>query len=197
MRHPRRRSDQTDEELVRRLSSGESPGEALSTLYDRYGRTVYGSGIKLLGSGQSAEELVQEVFLKVWRSAGTFDPSRSSFSTWLYRITRSVAADMYRRQSRNPATAAGEDIAEVRDASSGPQEIVDDSWLTWRVLVALEELDEPHREVLRLAYFEGLTQREISERTGLPLGTVKSRTLRALKKLRAGLGLAGISREVL
>jgi len=170
---------------------------AISALYDRYSRTVYGVGLKILGDRPSAEELVQDVFLKVWRSAGTFDSSRSSFSTWLYRVTRSCALDLYRkRASRIPQVSDGEPhIAIARDSSAGPQEVVDESWLSWRVSRALEVLDAPHREVIELAYFGGLSQREISERTGMPLGTVKTRTTRAFKSLRTELTIQDSSRE--
>jgi RNA polymerase sigma-70 factor, ECF subfamily len=192
-RSPRRmmtqRADElSDEQLMARLDGPEVEA-ALSELYDRYSRTVYGVGIKILGDRSSAEELVQEVFLKVWRSSGTFDPSRASFSTWLYRVTRSVALDLYRKRTSRirPVPNADSQIAAARDSSAGPEEIVDDSWLSWRMSNALEELGATQREVVELAYFQGLSQREISERTGMPLGTVKSRTASAMKRLRQGL----------
>jgi RNA polymerase sigma-70 factor (ECF subfamily) len=170
---------------------------ALSELYDRYNRTVFGVGLKILGDRSMAEELAQEVFLKVWRSSGTFDPSRGSFSTWLYRVTRSVALDLYRKRARRirPVPDGALRIATARDSSAGPQDIVDESWLSWRISRALETLDAPHREVIELAHFEGLTQREISERTGVPLGTVKTRTARAYKSLRRDLVSHGTPRE--
>jgi RNA polymerase sigma-70 factor, ECF subfamily len=164
---------------------------ALSKLYDRYSRTVFGVGLKILGDRSTAEELVQDVFLKVWRSSPTFDSSRSSFSTWLYRVTRSAAIDLYRKrvQRVRPVSDGDPYLDGARDPSAGPQEVVDESWLSWRVSRALEVLDAPHREVIELAYFGGLSQREISERTGMPLGTVKSRTVMAFKMLRAELAL--------
>jgi RNA polymerase sigma-70 factor (ECF subfamily) len=162
---------------------------ALSKLYDRYNRTVFGVGLKILGDRSSAEELVQEVFLKVWRSSRTFDPAQGSFSTWLYRVTRSVAFDLYRKRARRVSQVSDGEmhIATVREPSAGPEAFADKSWLSWRVSRALERLDASHREVIELAYFGGLSQREISERTGVPLGTVKSRTARAYKSLRKDL----------
>jgi RNA polymerase sigma-70 factor, ECF subfamily len=185
---PRRTAELSDEQLMARLY-GPQVEAALSELYDRYIRTVYGVGIKILGDRSLAEEMVQEVFLKVWRSSGTFDPSRASFSTWLYRVTRSVALDLYRKRTSRirPVPNADSHIAAARDSSAGPEEIVDDSWLSWRMSNALEELGATQREVVELAYFQGLSQREISERTGMPLGTVKSRTASAMKRLRQGL----------
>jgi RNA polymerase sigma-70 factor (ECF subfamily) len=85
----------------------------------------------------------------------------------------------------------------TRDSSPGPQEIVDDSWLSWRVSRALEELDATQREVIELAYFQGLSQREMSQRTGVPIGTIKTRTRRALKGLRNGLVDLDTSRETM
>src|SRR5215213_10125595 len=172
---------------------------ALSKLYDRYSRTVFGVGLKILGDRSMAEELVQEVFLKVWRSSGTFDPSRGSFSTWLFRVTRSVALDLFRKRARRvgPVVDGALRIATTRNSSAGPQEVVDESWLSWRMSRALEMLDAPHREVIDLAYFSGLSQREISERTGVPLGTVKTRTASAYKSLRKDLVAEGTSREAI
>jgi len=181
------------------LVSGPEVEAAISALYDRYGRTVYGVGLKILGDRSSAEELVQDVFLKVWRSSSSFDPSRGSFSTWLYKVTRSAAIDLYRKRASRVRQVSDGDpyIAATRDSSAGPQEVVDESWLSWRVSRALETLDEPHREVIELAYFDGLSQREISVRTGMPLGTVKTRTASAFKRLRGELAIQDTSQEAI
>jgi RNA polymerase sigma-70 factor, ECF subfamily len=189
----------SDEQLMHRLDGPEVEA-ALSRLYDRYGRTVYGVGLKILGGDRSlAEELVQDVFLKMWRSSRTFDPSRASFSTWLFRVTRSAAIDLHRKRAHkvHPIPDGESHVLAARDLSAGPQEVVDESWLSWRVSRALEALDAPHREVIELAYFGGLSQREISERTGVPLGTVKSRTASAFKSLRGELAIQDTSREAM
>jgi RNA polymerase sigma-70 factor, ECF subfamily len=193
-----RADEPSDEQLVTNLD-GAGVEAALSALYDRYSRTVFGVGLKILGDRSMAEELVQEVFLKVWRSSSTFDPSRGSFSSWLYRVTRSVALDLYRKRARRvrPVSDGQSPIAAERDPSAGPQEVVDESWLSWRVSRALEVLDAPHREVIDLAYFSGLSQREISEQTGIPLGTVKTRTASAYKSLRRELAVQDSSREAI
>jgi RNA polymerase sigma-70 factor (ECF subfamily) len=195
---PRRADELSDEQLMDQLAGQEEVGAALSALYDRYSRTVFGVGVKLLGDRSSAEELVQEVFLKVWRSSHTFDSSRGSFSTWLYRVTRNLASDYYRKRTRRVDLVSDKDpfVSATRDSSPGPQEIVDDSWLSWRISRALEELDAPHREVIELAYYQGLSQREISRRTGVALGTVKTRTTSALKRLREGIADRDNLREV-
>jgi RNA polymerase sigma factor (sigma-70 family) len=193
-----RADELSDEQLMSRLG-GPGVEAALSALYDRYSRTVYGVGLKILGERSSAEELVQDVFLKVWRSSRTFDPSRASFSTWLYRVTRSCALDLYRKRAGRVRQIpdGAPHIAATKDSSNGPQEVVDESWLSWRVSRALEALDTPHREVIELAYFGGLSQREISERTSVPLGTVKTRTASAFKSLREELAVGDTLREAI
>ena len=193
-----RADEPSDEQLMTNLD-GPGVEAALSKLYDRYSRTIFGVGLRILGDRSMAEELVQEVFLKVWRSSGSFDSARGSFSTWLYRVTRSVALDLYRKRARRIRQVSDGQlhIAAERDSSAGPQELVDESWLSWRVSRALEVLDAPHREVIELAYFGGLSQREISERTGVPLGTVKTRTASAYNSLRKELAVQDTSREAI
>jgi RNA polymerase sigma-70 factor, ECF subfamily len=194
----RRADGLSDEQLMTNLD-GPEVEVALSKLYDRYSRTVYGVGLKILGDRTLAEELVQDVFLKVWRSSRTFNSSRSSFSTWLYRVTRSAAIDLYRKRAHkvHPVPNGELHVAEARDFSEDPQKMVDESWLSWRVSRALEMLDAPHREVIELAYFAGLSQREISKRSGMPLGTVKSRTKSAFQSLRRELALEDTLQEAI
>ena len=166
-----------DEELVGRVAEGDD--RALSELYDRYARQVYITGIRLLKDFHLAEELVQDAFTNVWRGAGSFDRDRASFATWLYRITRNRATDLDRRRRVRPLSAGEDPLWNVSD---GPDP--DASVALWDMVRALSRISEEHREVLTLAYFEGLSQREISHRTGIPLGTVKTRTTAALKRLR-------------
>jgi RNA polymerase sigma-70 factor (ECF subfamily) len=169
-----------DEELVRQVAQGND--RALSELYDRYSRPVYATGVRLLGDVHLAEELVQDTFMNVWRGATSFDPSRASFATWLYRVTRNRAVDLARRRRVRPQSAGGD---RLRAFSGGPEP--EASVDGWDVSRALSRISEEHREVLTLAYFEGLSQREISQRTGVPLGTIKSRTTAALKRLHQSL----------
>lgn len=169
-----------DEVLVRRVASGDE--DALSDLYDRYAGLVHGAGLRYLGDRGTAEDLVQDVFVSVWRSAAGFDPEKASFATWIFRITRNRATDLIRRR-RARVRMVGEDRLKQgfepgeEDSSGGIARSFD-------VAAALSRLSPVHREVLVLAYMEGLTQREISSRTGVPLGTIKSRTTAALRSLR-------------
>ena len=153
---------------------------ALSELYDRYGGLIHGVGMRHLGDRTLAEDLVQDVFLSVWRNAASFDPLRASFATWVYRITRNRTTDLARRRRarvRTVAPVAEEASPEPGDGTEGVLRMFD-------VVGALSALAPAHREVLFLAYFGGLSQREISQHTGVPLGTVKSRTTAALRAAR-------------
>ena len=172
--------DAGDEDLMGLLAGGDE--RALSELYDRYSRPVYATGVRLLGDAQLAEELVQDAFTSVWRSAGSFDPARASFATWLYRIARNRATDLDRRRRVRPRPAGEHGLYAV-PGGPGPEEAVD----VWDVASALSSIPSQYREVLELAYFEDLSQREISRRTGLPLGTIKSRTTAALKRFRSAI----------
>lgn len=162
---------------MRRIARGDE--RALSELYDRYSRPVYATGMRLLGDVYLAEELVQDAFTNVWRRAGTFDPERASFATWLYRIARNRAVDLVRKRRARPISVGEDPLEIVADGSGEPEASVD----SWDVVRALSLIPNEHREVLTLAYFEGLTQREIAQQTGVPLGTIKSRTVAALKRL--------------
>jgi RNA polymerase sigma-70 factor, ECF subfamily len=166
-----------DEVLVRRVASGDE--RALSGLYDRYAGLVYGTGMRYLGDRGTAEELVQDVFTSVWRNAAGFDPARASFATWVYRITRNRATDLIRRRKARVRTIESEPLFEPGETDPSGE-----LSRNFDVASALSRLSAVHREVLTLAYFHGYSQREISERTGTPLGTVKSRTTAALRALR-------------
>jgi RNA polymerase sigma-70 factor (ECF subfamily) len=168
-----------DEVLVKRLASGDE--DALSDLYDRYAGLVYGTGKRLLGDRETAEELVQDVFTSVWRNSAGFD--RVRFATWLYRITRNKATDLIRRRNARVRAVGNEPLLEPGEADPSG-----DLSRRFDVAAALSRLSPVHRELLVLAYFRGLTQREISERTDTPLGTVKSRTTAALRALHATMG---------
>jgi RNA polymerase sigma-70 factor (ECF subfamily) len=136
-----------------------------------------------------AEDLVQEVFTRVWRKADSYDSGRASFRTWLYGIARNAIIDQKRRAAVRPAltTHAMDD-----DAHGEIDQSLENSLLRWQVNAALERLTAEHRQVIRLSHFQGLTLREIAERTGLPLGTVKSRTSYALRGLRLALEEMGV-----
>jgi len=173
-------NDVADEVLVRKVArSGDE--RALSELYDRHAGLTYGVGVRYLRDRTLAEDLVQDVFTSVWRGAAGFDPSKASFTTWLYRITRNRATDLIRRRAR-VLTVSG-----VGHPEPGEEDPAGELSRNFDVASALSRLSPSHREVLTLAYFHGLSQSEISRRTNTPLGTVKSRTSTALRALRESL----------
>jgi RNA polymerase sigma-70 factor (ECF subfamily) len=173
--------------MLKTLQTAQSE-DSMRVLYRTYGSELYGFALSCLGDRGHAEELVQEVFTRVWRHAGSYDPDRASFRTWLYGIARNAIIDVKRRQAVRPALPV-----HPADEERGS---IDDSFeralLRWQVGAALDRLTPEHRQVIRLAHFQGLTLREISERTGVPLGTVKSRTSYALRGLRLALEEMGV-----
>lgn len=174
-----------DEVLVRRVADlGDE--RAISELYDRYGGLIYGAGVRYLGDRALAEDLVQDVFFAVWRNAAGFDPGKASFSTWVHRITRNRATDLARRRRARVRTVAP--MHEVDALLEGSDDFEEEALRGFDVVGALSELSPEHRKILVLAYFGGLSQREISARLDTPLGTIKSRTTAALRAARARLG---------
>ena len=174
-----------DATLLVRVRDGDEA--ALEAVYERYGGACYRLARRILDEGQLAEDVVQQVFLALWQGSG-YDPSRGAVSTWLLSVTHHKAVDMLRRESGRRKRLAG-DQALIERQVSGPGP-ADQAWATIRAertREALRELTSEHREVLLLAYYGGYTQREIAEMTGLPLGTVKSRTLNAMTRLRTQL----------
>lgn len=180
------RQDPEEQRLLERLVTGEP--EALSELYDRYSGMLLGLSYKILHDTSDAEEVLQEVFLQVWRQASRYDSSRSSISTWLVLITRSRSIDRLRSRKVVDKTVAAAHVENPRTYASpkGAEDVLTLERRN-RLLEELGKLPQEQREVLELSFYRGLTQREIAARTGTPLGTVKTRTLLAMKKLRQAL----------
>lgn len=173
-----------DADLVAQIARGDI-GEPVAELYRRYGGRLYRFGVQLLGDTGLAEELVQECFIRLWRTAGRFDLSRGPVAAYLFVIARSIGADLRKRPSSRPLEPVDE--AQVPPQPDSADRIVE----TLMVRDALESLSAAHREVLMLVHEEGLTQSQIAERLGLPLGTVKSRMFHGLRALRTALAQRG------
>lgn len=165
-----------DVELLHRIADRD-PG-AFELLYSRYARAVYGLALRRLGDRERAEEAVQETFASVWRSAGSFRPDRGAAASWLYAVARNAIVDRFRLQGDPVAV-----VPEVASEEHGPDEVAETGWVAWRVHRALEELPPGEREVIELAYWSGLSQREVASFLNIPLGTVKTRTRSALGRL--------------
>ena len=175
----------TDELIARELQTG-SDESAVRALYRAYGGGLYGFALRRLGDRGLAEEVVQDVLTRVWRSAGDFDPARATFRTWVYGIARNAVIDVERRRSVRPALA----LDEGRDEPSH-DEPIERAMQRWHVQEALARLKPEHRAVLDLVYFQGMTMVAAAERMGLPVGTVKSRCFYALENLRLAFDEAG------
>ncbi|MBV9121456.1 MAG: sigma-70 family RNA polymerase sigma factor [Chloroflexi bacterium] len=180
------RSQPADEELVSLVAQGDS--DALAQLFKRYSGAVYSLAYRMLNDRESAEDLLNEAFVRVWRQAPSFDSRRGKFSTWLMSVARNLGIDALRSRRARPQRA---DPLTPEDADLDPvDERVDverDVWQAERrrlIRQAMRELPAAQREALELAYFEGLTQSEISARLGDPLGTTKTRVRLGLQKLR-------------
>lgn len=175
-------------DLLARVAAGDQ-GEPLITLYRRYSARLYGLGLRLVGERGMAEELVQETFVRLWRSAPRFDPGRGSVRTFTFTIARRVAVDLLRRKASRPLLT-GERGVERADAPEG--EAYDNLLLGLDVRDALDSLSPKHRRVLELMVDEDLAQAEIAERLQIPVGTVKTRTFYGLRALRAELEGRGL-----
>jgi RNA polymerase sigma-70 factor (ECF subfamily) len=175
-----------DVTLVRQIADRQP--EALSELYDRYAATLLGLARRILGSTADAEEVLQEVFVHVWNQGGRYDAGRSSVSTWLVLIARSRAIDRLRSRKVIERTHdAAQHEGPFEHTSPEGAENVFISERRKRVRREMENLPAEQREVLELAFYQGLTQTQIASAADIPLGTVKTRTLLAMKKLRHAL----------
>jgi RNA polymerase sigma-70 factor (ECF subfamily) len=177
---------QDDRALVARVVDGDD--QALEALYRRYARPCYGLARRILVDEQFAQDVVQEVFLTVWRDAHRFDAARGGFSSWLLSMTHHKAVDAVRREENLRKRRSPETVLD--DAVSDAPQVEDEVWSLLRrsrVREALQLLPDVQREALTLAYFGGYTQREIAGLTDTPLGTVKTRMLAGMRRLRTAL----------
>jgi RNA polymerase sigma-70 factor (ECF subfamily) len=195
-----------DVALVRQVASGSQ--EALAKLYDRHSEAVYVAACRLTSDRQVAEEVVQETFLALWNRAELFDPNAGSLAAWLHTIARNRTVDRLRALGRRAKLvpissfqvddepdasalermAASGDVVGGADLGPGPEGALEALEVRLTIRDALDDMPELERTVILLAYRDNLTQAEIAERLGWPLGTVKTRTRRALLRLREALG---------
>ncbi len=160
---------------------------AVEELYARYSRPLYSLAYQVTGAERFAQDVVQEVFIALWRDASRFDPARGAVAPWLFSLARHKAIDLVRREANVRKRTADVDL-EFHEADD---DVDHETWLNFRrekVLAAIEELTPAQREALELAFFGGLTHVEVSDRLGIPLGTAKTRIRSALLRLRDILG---------
>lgn len=180
----------SDDALLAQVARGDS--DALEALYDRHAPTVLAISLKVIGDRTAAEDVLQETFWRVWRSARTFEPQRGSFTSWLFRIARNLAIDAFRRRNVRPMEIiSAEDPDSLLDQVSDPDmnvaEQAQSAIENRRVRNALANLPRVQRQVIEMAYFFGMTRQEIAEMTGEALGTIHTRARLGLQKLREDL----------
>jgi RNA polymerase sigma-70 factor (ECF subfamily) len=174
-----------DETLIKLIVR--SHADALSELYERYSRLTFSLALNLVGDHATAEEIMLDVFLRVWEKAGTYRPGQAKVSTWLTSITRYRAIDVLRRRGSRPEQRSVSWAEVSSDAVVSPDGLEDTAELAMqrqRVRAAIAELPPDQKQALTLAYFKGYTHRQIAETLDQPLGTVKTRIRLAMQKLR-------------
>jgi RNA polymerase sigma-70 factor (ECF subfamily) len=166
----------TDAALIQRVAGGDA--NAFEVLYHRYVRSVFGLALRRLGDRMRAEDAVQETFAAIWRSARTYRPERGPGAPWLYAVARNAIVDRARSRHEPPG-----EVPDTAAAEPGPDERAEAAYVSWRVHRALSGLPPNERDVLELAYYGGLSQSEVADFLGIPLGTVKTRTRSGLHRL--------------
>lgn len=180
-----REGDRDDLELHRNLSSGDRG--AFDALYRRYSGSAYGLAFRITGQQLLAQDVVHDAFMALWRAPEAFDPARGAFRSFFLSLVHHRAVDTVRREERIRARqlrAANLEPAAVEDPAEGVIDAADVAARRIEVRAALETLSPEQRQVLEMAYFGGKTQVQIAEEIGIPLGTVKTRTFAAMRKLR-------------
>ncbi len=175
-----------DPDLLHRIARRDE--SALAELYDRYSGLLLALSRRIVIDSSDAEEILQEVFLQVWNQAERYDRARSSVSTWLVLIARSRSIDLLRSRQVKARTLVSmqQENRDQHTSNEGLGTVLLDQ-RRQRLRQEMQELPKEQRQVLELAYFKGMTQSEIADNTSIPLGTVKTRTLLAMKKLRKAL----------
>ncbi len=151
--------------------------DALAAVYDRYQRAVWSVTLRTTGTDHLAQEAMQDTFIRAWQAAGSYDVARP-LGPWLMTIARRTALDLLRREFR-PTRGGHEEEQDAVVQAPG----IDEAWLSWEIQEALAQLTEEEREIVRLSFFEDLTQAQIAVRLTIPVGTVKSRSHRAHRRL--------------
>ncbi|MEB3212039.1 MAG: sigma-70 family RNA polymerase sigma factor [Leptolyngbyaceae bacterium] len=176
-----RQGDLTDEQLWMAIAQGDT--EALGKLYDRHAGLVFSIAIKVLGNAEEAEDLTQDIFIKL-TSLSSYDPQRGSLRTYLAILTRSRAVDRIRSAQSAQRAAQRLQGDRLEASSDSPMSDVMQFEQSQEVQAAVAQLPDSQQQILQMAYYEGLTQAKIAERLGTPLGTIKTRARRGLIRLR-------------
>ena len=171
----RRQADRAERRLAARLAARDP--EALAELHRRYGAATFGLLLRMLGDRATAEDVQQSVFVEAWHRGAEYDPARAGLLTWLLTIARSRGIDELRRRVPEPRDVQGADAPAVESEA-------DELLERWRVAHLLARLPHEERSLLRMRFYEELSQSEISAATGIAMGTIKARMVRGLSRLR-------------
>jgi RNA polymerase sigma-70 factor (ECF subfamily) len=187
-----------DDALMARVATGDS--QALAALYERHSRAAFGLTMRMLSSAEDAEDVLQEAFWRVWQRSATYQQGRGNFAPWLFGIVRNLCIDELRRRQSRPSKADGGDEALLHGLPDLGSDVHEEAWQLERrrtLRTALAQLPADQRQAIELAYFGGLSQREIAEQLDSPLGTVKTRIRMAIQKLHGLLHPRGFDSETL
>lgn len=183
-----RKPDRAERRLASRLRKRDET--VMTEIYEQFGRLTYGYLARTIGDAAQAEDVQQQVFLEVWQRGPSFDPARASMATWIMTIARSRAVDHLRKRIPEPRDPTGSVAVLDEQRAADP---VDELHERWRLAALLAVLPEEEAEVLRMRFHLNLSQSEIADRTGIALGTVKTRMARALERLRTELELEEVA----
>ncbi|MCY0875707.1 MAG: sigma-70 family RNA polymerase sigma factor [Firmicutes bacterium] len=183
----------SDEQLLAAITASDKA--AMTAFYDRYERLVFSFAVRCVSDRNAAEEIVQDVFMKVWRSAESYDGAQGKLTTWLLTITKRTAIDLHRKTQRrlSPDLVEDEQLAQIRTGDDdGPEAIVQANAMRAIVKEALQTLPDDQRMTIERMYYQGYTQREIAQEMNVPLGTVKGRIRLGLSRLNEQLRAKGL-----
>ncbi|MCY9661826.1 RNA polymerase sigma factor [Paenibacillus chondroitinus] len=183
----------TDQELMMLIVNKDA--DALKFLYDKYEKPIYAFAYRIVQDAMMAEEVVQELFLRIWKAAERYDAAHGKLTSWMFALTRNIAIDLLRKKQNRTIvqTMEAEQLNQIPDSGKSTEEVALEGWRGREIREALHELNPDQKQVVDLIYYQGYTQQEVSDQQAIPLGTVKSRVRLALKQLRGR--LAGVGKE--
>ncbi|MDF9839852.1 MULTISPECIES: sigma-70 family RNA polymerase sigma factor [unclassified Paenibacillus] len=160
--------------------------DALEKLYDRYEQMVYSFAYRIVKDSMAAEEVMQELFMRIWKNPEQYDSAKGKLSTWMFTVTRNIAIDQLRKINTRPPqqSADAEELQQLRDTGAMTEDMVEMLLAGEQIREALQELSRDQQQVMDLIYYQGLTQQEVAYHVAVPLGTVKSRVRLAMKQLQ-------------
>jgi RNA polymerase sigma-70 factor (ECF subfamily) len=186
-------SDLSDEQLIGRVAAKDAA--ALEVLYDRYSSIVMGMAFRMLSDRTVADEVLQETFWRVWNKAGQYNMERGSLRSWLFTIAHNAGIDELRREKAERTLLDEGQLERTKNGAPSVTAQVASGIERQQILAALEDLPPDQRQVIELAFFNGLTRQEIAAKVGVPLGTIHTRARLGLQKLRAALSAMGVEYE--